>query len=255
MSIKSERVGHVAVVTLNRPEKRNALNAAMSEAFAEALTGALHDTAVRVVVLTAEGPAFSAGMDLAEFSSSSVPSPKAEATNKMLMEFIRGTYPKPLVAGVNGPAVGGGFELVLACDLVVAATTATFGLPEVRRGLFAGGNGTLLPRRIPRALALEVGLTGEPFGAERAHQLGLVNRVVPAADVRAESLALAERIAANGPLAVQTTRQLMHLAAEAGAEREWEAVAAAWAVVTASEDAKEGARAYLEKRSPSWSGR
>jgi enoyl-CoA hydratase len=150
--------------------------------------------------------------------------------------------------------VGGGFELVLACDLVVAADTARFGLPEVKRGLMAGGGGTLLGTRLPLSLALEVALTGELISASRAAEWGLVNRVVPSADVLSTALGLAETIAANGPLAIQMTKQLVRRAVLDDPKRGW-GTPEELAVVFGSEDAKEGAMAFIEKRAPTWKGR
>jgi enoyl-CoA hydratase len=165
--------------------------------------------------------------------------------------FTQRVYPKPIIAAVNGTAVAGGFELVLACDLAVVADHAKFGLPEVRRGLIAAGGGTNLPRRIPLALALELALTGDTIDAERALRLGLVNRIAPGDQVLAQALDLAATIARNGPLAVRVTKELM-LAQAAGAGQD--EIAAAAAQVFASADAKEGAVAFAEKREPRWTG-
>lgn len=157
-------------------------------------------------------------------------------------------------AAANGSAVAGGLELLLGCDVVVASFEARFGLPEVQRGLFAAGGGTFIGQRIPLAVALEIALTGDLFDAGRAYELGLVNRVVPPGDVLDTALALAERIAANGPLAVAASKELVRLgASDAGRARqrldEWREV------VFSSDDAREGARAFVEKRPPAWSGR
>jgi len=159
-----------------------------------------------------------------------------------------------VIAAVNGAAVGGGFELALSCDLVVAAETARFGLPEVKRGLIAGGGGTLLGTRLPLSLALEVALTGELISAAQASTWGLVNRVVPAAELLDTSLALAATIAANGPIAIRTTKQLVRRAVLDDPKRGW-ATPEELAAVFGSEDAKEGAQAFIEKRQPSWKGR
>jgi enoyl-CoA hydratase len=161
---------------------------------------------------------------------------------------------KPVIAAVNGAAVGGGFEMVLGCDLVVAAAHARFGLPEVKRGLMAGGGGTLLGTRLPLALALEVALTGELIDAPRAAEWGLVNRIVPAEALLEASLALAATIAANGPLAIRTTKQLVRRAVLDDPKRGW-ATPEELTGVFGSEDAKEGAMAFLEKRPPVWKGR
>jgi enoyl-CoA hydratase len=162
--------------------------------------------------------------------------------------------PKPVIAAVNGVAVGGGFELVLACDLVVAADTARFGLPEVKRGLIPGGGGTLLGTRLPLALALEIALTGEFIDAAQAASWGLVNRVVPAAELLDAALALAATVAANGPLAVALAKNLVKRAVLDDPQRGWATTEEITKVFT-SEDAKEGATAFLEKRPPRWKGR
>jgi enoyl-CoA hydratase len=159
-----------------------------------------------------------------------------------------------VIAAVNGAAVGGGFELALACDLVVAADTARFGLPEVKRGLMAGGGGTLLGTRLPLSLALEVALTGELIDAQRAATWGLVNRVVPPADLLETAIGLAQTIAANGPLAIRMTKELVRRAVLDDPKRGW-ATPDEFTAVFASEDAKEGAMAFLEKRPANWKGR
>jgi enoyl-CoA hydratase len=166
--------------------------------------------------------------------------------------FQRRVYPKPVIAAVNGTAVAGGFELMIACDLVVAADHAMFGIAEVKRGLVAAGGGTALAKRLPLAVALEFALTGDLISSARAFELGLVNRVVPADQVMPEALALAARIAANGPLAIQVTKQLVY--AEYGAV-DWERIRTVSAPVFASEDAIEGSRAFIERRDPVWRGR
>jgi enoyl-CoA hydratase len=249
MTVLVEQRDAVTVVTINRPEARNALDAETMAGIGEALTAAEHDSAVGAVVLTGAGDrAFCAGMDLRAFAAGGA---MIDKSRPGLDVFTERVYPKPIVAAVNGTAVAGGFELVLACDLAVVATHARFGLPEVKRGLVAAGGGTNLPRRIPLALALELGLTGETIEAEQALRLGLVNRVVPGDQVLAEALALAGTIARNGPLAVKVTKELM-VAQAGGAGRD--EIAAAAAPVFASADAKEGAIAFAEKREPRWTG-
>jgi enoyl-CoA hydratase len=250
-TVEVERLGAVTVVTINRPERRNALDPAAMSGLGRALAAAELDDAVRCVVLTGAGEkAFCAGMDLRAFAEGGIsPDDLPKPGLEVLIERV---YPKPVVAAVNGAALAAGFELVMACDLVVAAQHALFGLPEVKRGLVAAGGGTRLPLRVPLAVALEIGLTGEPVDAARAHALGLVNRVVPAADVRAEALALAEAIAANGPLAVAATKELMR--AEA-AGLSIAAVGARAKPVFESEDAREGALAFAQRRAPVWRNR
>jgi enoyl-CoA hydratase len=162
------------------------------------------------------------------------------------------SFTKPLIAAVNGAALAGGLEVMMKADLVVAADHSRFGIPEVKRGLVAAGGGTRLPQRIPLQVALEMGLTGEPISASRALELGLVNRVVPAAEVMDAARALAALVAANGPLAVQATKRLMR--EEIGDEREAH-IGAVVAPVFVSEDAREGAIAFAERRAPQWKGR
>jgi enoyl-CoA hydratase len=167
--------------------------------------------------------------------------------------LVQRDFPKPVIAAVNGLAVAGGFELVLACDLVVAAEDAGFGLPEVSRGLLAAAGGPIrLAKRVPLAIALEVGMTGEPLSAARAFQLGLVNRVVPAARVVDEAIGLAERIGRNSPTAVRATRQLIRDAVEATEAEGWRLTTQGAAEVIASGDTLEGATAFVEKRDPVW---
>ncbi|GAA0936986.1 enoyl-CoA hydratase-related protein [Actinocorallia libanotica] len=233
------QVGNVLVVTLNRPEARNALDTALMEELSAVLRAAEADTEVRAIVLTGAGTVFCAGLDLKAFA--------AGASIKTLVWFFHRSVATPVVAALNGAALGGGFELMLACDLVVAAEGAKLGITEVRRGLFAAGGGTALSARVPMAQALELGLTGDPVTAERAREMGLVNRVVPADRVLAEAVGLAERIAENGPLGVAMTKKLMR-------ERRW-CTPAEVDEVFRSADAAEGARAFAERRPPVWTGR
>jgi enoyl-CoA hydratase len=251
MSVEVEQVGAVVIITINRPERRNALDPAAMKGIGRALVAAEECDAVRCVVLTGAGEkAFCAGMDLKAFAAGGI-SPD-ELPKPGLEVLVERAYPKPVIAAVNGAALAGGFEIMLACDLVVAADHAVFGIPEVKRGLVAAGGGTRLPRRLPLAVALELGLTGEPVDAAQALRLGLVNRVVPAAEVRGAALALAAKVAANGPLAVAATKELMW--AEA-AGMPLAAVGARVKPVFESEDAREGAVAFAERRPPVWRGR
>jgi enoyl-CoA hydratase len=242
------------VITINRPERRNALNAETIAGIGSALTAAENDDDVRVVVLTGAGDqAFCAGMDLRNFAAgtAAVPGPSGPG----LEVFTTRCFPKPVIAAVNGAAVGGGFELVLASDLAVAAEHATFGVPEVKRGLVGAGCSTRLASRVPPAVALEMGLTGDPITASRAQALGLVNEVVPAGQALARALELGDRIARNAPLALRVTKALIFAEMGAHDADEWAAIRARARPVFASDDAREGAAAFAEKREPVWTGR
>ncbi|MFF2511374.1 enoyl-CoA hydratase-related protein [Streptomyces sp. NPDC058086] len=237
--VLTERVDNVLVATLNRPEARNALSPELIDDLSDVLREADADPGVRAIVLTGAGTVFCAGMDLKAFA-------KGGGRFDGLVWFFRDGIGTPVIAALNGSALGGGFEMVLACDLVVAAKDARLGIAEVKRGLFAAGGGTTLADRVPLAVALEMGLTGDPVTAAQAERAGLVNRAVPADRVREEALALAGRIAANGPLGVAMTKKLIR-------ERRWaepdEVVS-----VFRSKDAAEGAHAFAERRTPVWTG-
>lgn len=246
MSVDIDLRDQTLVVRLNRPDAGNSLDPATGRGLVEAFQRATEDD-VRAVVLTGAGErVFCAGMDLKAFAAGADTAPIGHGISALRH------CEKPVVAAVNGAALAGGFEVMLYCDLAVAAEHARFGLPEVKRGLVAAGGGTRLPSRVPLSIALELGLTGDPIDAQRALALGLVNRVVPAADVLDESLALAARITANGPMAVRVTKQLMMLDYGPGHE---DIVRSAVAPVFASSDAKEGAVAFAQKRPPVWTGR
>ncbi len=247
MEVLTEITNNVLVVTLNRPEAGNALNGALSEGLSNALASAEENPEVRAIVITGAGEKiFCAGMDLKAFAA-------GEDIAKIGLGFaaLRKSK-KPLIAAVNGHALAGGFEVVLMCDLVVSVDTARFGIPEVKRGLFAAGGGVRLPARIPMAVAMEMGLTGDPISADRAKELGLINDVVPAAGLRDAALALAGRVSANGPLAVQATKQLMLDEIGGGNPA---LMGELQKLVFSSEDAKEGATAFAQKRAPEWKGR
>jgi len=250
-----DRSGPVLVARLNRPDARNALTPEVIRGISAAIVDAETDPEIRAVVLTGTGDrAFCAGMDLRAFAAGEQAGVGADEATRGFFRLIEGATTVPVVGAANGTAVAGGFELLLACDLIVASSEAEFGLPEVKRGLFPAGGGTFLGTRVALGIALEMALTGEPITAGRAYDLGLVNAVVRPDEVMETALARAERIAANGPLGVAAVKELVRLgvsdAARAG-ERldEWRRV------VFSSEDAKEGAMAFIEKRAPVWQGR
>ena len=211
--------------------------------------------AAAMVVLTGAGDkAFSAGMDLKAFASGEGASIMGGSGG--FGGITQRHFPKPIIAAVNGAALAGGCEIMLSCDLVVAADHATFGIPEAKRGLVAGAGGLIrLPKRLPMAVALELALTGDPIDAPRALALGLVNRIVPAARLMDEALALAAVIAENAPLAVRWSKYVMVRAAGVSEEEGWKLNAEAVGVVFSSADAMEGPVAFAEKRKPNWQGK
>lgn len=248
-----ERIDHhIARVTLNRPQARHAVNVAMTLRLEEIVRTIEEDPELRVAILAAApGPAFCAGADLADVAAGRGPSLMTREGG--FAGFVYAVRHKPWIAAVHGFAMGGGLEFALACDMVVAAQNAVFGLPEPKRGLLAAAGGAYrLPRAIPRAIALEMLTTGATIDAARAYALGLVNRVVELAELPQAALALAAQVAANAPLSVRESLAIGRAAAELdeGALRQLSAEATAR--VMASEDAREGPRAFVEKRAPVW---
>ncbi len=249
-----ERHGRVELLRLNRERARNAIDGPTSIALGAALDDVAADDTVWAVVLTGTGDkAFSAGMDLKAFVS-------GQAGDIMSAEhgfanIARRRFAKPLIAAVNGVALAGGCEIVLSCDLVVAAEHAAFGIPEVKRGLVAAGGGLLrLHQRIPYAIALELALTGDTISARRAAELGLVNKVVPSGEVVQAALSLAERICENAPLAVRASKEIMRRSVGLSEQAAWEMNAELIAPILTGRDAIEGATAFAEKRAPVWTG-
>ena len=246
-----ERRGAVQVITINRPEARNALNGAVAAGIRDAADELDADGALQVGVLTGAGGTFSAGMDLKAFLKGETPS----FPGRGLCGITQTPPRKPMIGAAEGWALAGGFELLLACDLVVAGASARFGVPEVKVGLVAGaGAALLLARRIPRALAMEMMLTGDPVDARRAAEIGLVNRVVDDGKALEAALGLAEKIAANGPLAVIASKEISNGGGDWTAAERWDEMARVMGPVFTSQDAREGARAFAEKRAPVWKG-
>lgn len=247
-----ERRGNVLVLTINRPEVRNALDLATADALARGIDELEDDEELRTGVLTGAEGFFSAGMDLKAFERGDVP----YVASRGIFGIVNRPPAKPLIAAVEGAALAGGFELMLACDMVVAAADTELGIPEVRRGLLAASGALLeLPRRIPPAIAFELALTGEAIGAARAAELGLVNRVVAPGAALEEAIALAERIAANAPLAVLASKRVLSETLGWDADERWSRQGEIVGPVLTSEDAHEGARAFAEGRDPRWRGR
>ena len=248
-----EQRGRVGIITLNRPEARNAVNGEVAQGVEAGLDRFEADDEIQAVILTGAGPTFCAGADLKLVAKGL----GAEMATKKgnFAGIVKRDFPKPLIAAVNGPALAGGFEIVLSCDLVVAADHATFGLPEAKRGLFAAAGGLLrLPKRIPLAVATEISITGDPIDAARALQLGLVNRVVPGPQVLDEAIALAATIAKNGPLAVRNSLKMVREAGDLTDDDAWKRNTELALEVFASKDSIEGATAFAEKREPNWTG-
>lgn len=251
-SVQVQRHGAVLVVTLDRPAVRNAIDRATSEALARAMDELDADPALAVGVLTGAGGHFCTGMDLKAFLRGE----RVELPGRGLGGIVQTPPAKPLIAAVEGYALAGGCEIALACDLIVASDEAQFGIPEVKRGLIAGSGGLLrLPRRIAPQIAMELALTGDMLPASQAHHWGLVNRLVPAGQALAAALELAGRIAANGPLAVRVAKQVISESPSWPADEVWARQNALLEQVIGSEDAREGALAFAEKRAPRWSGR
>jgi enoyl-CoA hydratase len=248
-----EHAGDVLIVTINRPQARNAIDLETAVGIAAAMDRLDAEESLGACVLTGAGGYFSAGMDLKAFAETGK-SPRVPGRG--FAGLVERPPQKPLIAAIEGFALGGGFELALACDLIVAARGARLGLPEVRRGLVASGGGLLrLQQFLPRPIAMELALTGEPLLAERALEFGLVNALCEPGAAREAAIRLAATIAANAPLSVRTTKAVLLQAPTWAAGEAWAEQAALTDPVFASEDAREGAAAFAAKRTPRWRGR
>lgn len=247
-----ERRGKVQIITINRPQAKNALNLEVATIIRDAVDELDASDDLSVAILTGGPDVFSSGMDLKGFLRGESPSFEGRG-----LCGIQHTPPKkPIIAAVEGYALAAGFELTLACDMVIAGRTAKFGIPEVKRGLVAAGGGAwVAAQRIPLAVAMELVLTGDPFDAERAAAFGLITRVVDAGGALDAALEMAQRIVSNGPLAVQASKVLARRAQELLGEEGYAEAAKIFGPVFNSEDAREGATAFAEKRAPAWKGR
>jgi enoyl-CoA hydratase len=246
--VLTEVHGRVLVITLNRPAAMNSINNALANALVAAIERLDTDDGLSVGVLSGAGRGFSAGMDLKAFA--------AEGTPDAFLPFLQRGARKPLIAAIEGFALAGGLEVALTCDLIVAAEGAKLGIPEATVGLLAAGGALLrLPGRVPDGLAMGLALTGDPIPAERAHAVGLVNRLAEKGTVLDAALELAERIARNAPLSTAASKRVLQLARGLTDEEFWAMQAAESSHVFTSADAREGAVAFAEKRPPTWTGR
>jgi enoyl-CoA hydratase len=246
--------GRVALITINRPEARNAINGAVASGLQDAVERLEADDELWAGVIAGNGPAFSAGADLKEIDAGRAAANSTERGG--FAGITRLERRKPLVAAVDGPALAGGCEIVLTCDLVVASTASRFGIPEVKRALIAGAGGLFrLPRAVPLNVAMQLALTGDPIDAGRAYEVGLVNELCEPGTAVDRALALAGRICENAPRAVQASRDVLLRTMIASDEEAWRITDEEIASVMAGEDFAEGPRAFIEKREPVWTGR
>jgi enoyl-CoA hydratase/carnithine racemase len=251
-AVLTETHGRVLVITINRPDQRNAINAAVANGIAAALDELDSATALSVGVLTGAGKGFSAGMDLKAFVAGESP----YAGDRGFAGITQRASVKPLIAAVEGFAVAGGLEVALSCDLIVASRGARLGIPEVKRSLVAAGGGLLrLPRALPRTIAMELALTGDPITAERGYELGLVNRLADPGGALDAALELGGTIADNGPLALAASKRILNESVDWPDSEFFARQGEIAGPVMGSEDAREGAKAFAEKRAPVWQGR
>ncbi|MBK6510480.1 MAG: crotonase/enoyl-CoA hydratase family protein [Haliea sp.] len=242
----------IMTVTLNRPEAKNAANRAVAVGVAAAMDQLDSDDSIRVAILTGAGGTFCAGMDLKAFVTGEMPMVEGRG----FAGLTEATPRKPLIAAIEGYALAGGMELAISCDLIVAADNAKFGIPEVKRGLAAAAGGLMkLPRQIPSRLAMELAITGDFITSQRAYEIGLVNQIVPAGTALEAAKALAAKIAANGPLAVAVSKQVIQESADWSSEEMWKKQQDLVMPIFGSEDAMEGSIAFAEKRAPNWKGK
>ncbi len=250
-TVRTVRHDAILEIAIDRPEQRNAIDKATAEALGAAVIELEQDDALVVGVLTGSGGGFCAGMDLGAFARGELP-----LTERGFAGMTIGRPGKPVIAAVEGFALAGGLELALACDLIVVARDARLGIPEVKRGLVAAGGALRrLPERLPLGVATELALTGDPLDVDRAHELGLVNHVSEPGAALADALALAERIAANGPLAVAASHEILRAGVDWTEEQFWAEQGRIAGPVLLSRDAREGALAFKEKRAPVWERR
>ncbi|MBO9499089.1 MAG: crotonase/enoyl-CoA hydratase family protein [Novosphingobium sp.] len=253
-TVRTERDGAILIITIDRPQVRNAMNAESARGLSDALDLMEADPSIFVGVLTGAGGFFSAGADLKAAAASGGSS--GATTERGPMGICWQPPAKPLIAAVEGGAFGGGFEIMLACDLIVAAVDARFGLPEVRHNLVATGGGLLrLPQRLPANIAAEIALTGAPVGTELLHRHGLVNRVAAKGEALEGAMALARTLLANGPTALAASAVILRELAGRIDPADWERQRELARPALESEDRKEGARAFVEKRPTAWKGK
>jgi enoyl-CoA hydratase len=251
-AVLTERRERVLLITINRPDQRNAVNAAVATGIAAALDELDADAELSIGVVTGAGKGFSSGMDLKAFVTGERP----WAGDRGFAGITQRASAKPLIAAIEGFAVAGGLEVALSCDLIVAARGARLGIPEVKRSLVAAGGGLLrLPRMLPRNIAMEMALTGDPITAERGHELGLVNRLAEPGAAVETALELAAIVAQNGPLALAASKRILNESVDWADAEFFTRQAEISGPVMASEDAREGATAFAEKRAPVWQGR
>lgn len=254
MSVDFEQRGPFAVITINRPEARNAINGDVAAGIEESIDRVEADDSIWLGILTGVPPVFCAGADLKALNSGNAGGLQTKKGG--FAGFVQRDRTKPVIAAVDGPALAGGTEIVLAADLVVASTTATFGIPEVKRSLVAAAGGLFrMGRKIPLNVTMELALTGDPIDAARAHHFGLVNRLVEPGQALDEAIKLAEQITANAPIAVRESRKIVLEATNADDEIGWRMSAEGIGRAMASEDLQEGLTAFIEKRPPIWKGR